>query len=86
MHYNVCILVKLQLVKEFSNLRFLRMNFIITIYNFISASQTQIGENEESYVLNNNNLNNVESYVLVGNYRQLTILVRTKTSRKILSK
>ena len=35
------------------------------IYNFISVSQTQIGENPD-------NLNNVESYSLTRNYCQLT--------------
>ena len=40
-------------------------------------TQTQIGENPD-------NPNNVESYSLASNYRQLTTLVRTDASRKIL--
>ena len=51
----------------------------LQIYNFISVSQIQIGENAD-------NLNNIESYSMAGNYRQVTILVRTETSRKILTK
>ena len=46
---------------------------------FISVSQTQIGENAD-------NLNHAESYNLTGNYRQLTMLVRTEASRNILTK
>ena len=41
-------------------------------------SQTQIGGNPD-------NLNNVESHSLASNYRQLTKLVRTDASRKILT-
>ena len=54
------------------------MNFIITNIQLIQLSQTQIGENAD-------NLNNAESYILAGNYRQLTILVRTETSQRILT-
>ena len=43
----------------------------------MSVSQIQIGENPD-------NLNNVESYSLASNYRQLTKLVGTDASRKIL--
>ena len=51
----------------------------LQIYNFISVLQTQIGENAD-------NLSNIESYIMAGNNRQLTILVRTETSRRILTK
>ena len=46
-------------------------------YNFISVSQTQIGENTE-------NLNNIERYGLAGSYRQIAMLVKTEISGKIL--
>ena len=45
----------------------------------MGVSQTKIGKNAEKP-------NNVESYTLVGNHRQLTMLVRTKASQKILAK
>ena len=38
----------------------------LQIYNFISVSQTQIGEKAD-------NLNNVENYFPAGNYRQVTV-------------
>ena len=77
MHCNVCLLVKLQLVKEVYNYNFCEWILSLQIHNFISLSQTQIGENAD-------NLKNVESYILAGNYGQLTTL-NIKDSDKIRS-
>ena len=59
------------LSKNFRTSNFRVSNLALKICNFISVSQIQITENA-------NNLNNVESYILAGNYRQLTILGKTE--------
>ena len=69
---------KFNLSKKFRTSDFREWILSLQIYNFISVSQSQIGENAD-------NLDNVESYILAGNYCQLAILVKTETFRKILA-
>ena len=52
--------------KKFRTFDFREWILSLQIYNFISVSQTQIGENVDK-------LNNVESYILTSNYRQLSV-------------
>ena len=61
MYCNVCFLVKLHRTFDF------RVWILsLQIYNFTSVSQTQIRENLDK-------LNNAESYILTGNYSQLSV-------------
>ena len=59
------------LSKNFRTSNFRVAILSLQICNFISVSQTQIRENA-------NDLNNVKSYILAGNYRQVTILGKTE--------
>ena len=52
--------------KKFRTFDFRVWILSLQIYNFISVSQTQIRENVDK-------LNNVGSYILTGNYRQLSV-------------
>ena len=54
------------LSKKFKNFDFRVWILSLQIYNFISVSQTQIRENVDER-------NDVESYILTGNYRQLSV-------------
>ena len=54
------------LSKKFKNFDFRVWILSLQIYNFISVSQTQIRETVDER-------NDVESYILTGNYRQLSV-------------
>ena len=54
------------LSKKFKSFYFCVWILSLQIYNFISVSRTQIRENIDK-------LNNVESYILTGNYCQLSV-------------
>ena len=54
------------LSKKFKNFDFRVWILSLQIYNFISVSQTQIRETVDER-------NNVESYILTGNYRQFSV-------------
>ena len=55
-----------KLSKKFRTFDFRVSILSLQIYNFISVSQTQIGENVDK-------INNVESYIVTGNYCQLSV-------------
>ena len=54
------------LSKKFKNFDFRVWILSLQIYNFISVSQTQIRETVDER-------NDVESYILTGNYRQFSV-------------
>ena len=66
MHSNVCFSSNFNLSKKFRTFDFCIWILSLQIYNFTRVSQTEIRENVDK-------LNNIESYVLAGNYCQLSV-------------